>query len=65
MSARLEGKGLKAFCNSSLQVRLLKVKGLSHNKKAIENREQYVETSLKETEGKIVVKLKKSKDKFR
>ena len=41
------------------------MKGLPHNKKAMENREQYVETNLTETEGEIVVKLKTSKDKFR
>ena len=47
------------------KARLLKVKGLPHNKKAMENREQCVETNLTETEGEIVTKLKKSKDKFR
>ena len=47
------------------KARLLKAKGLPHNKKATENREQCVETNLIEEEGEMVVKLKKSKDEFR
>ena len=47
------------------KARLLKAKGLPYNKKAMENREQCAETNLTEKEGEIVVKLKKSKDKFR
>ena len=41
------------------------MKGLSHSKKAMENREQCVEINLIEEEGEIVVTLKKSKENFR
>ena len=46
-------------------MRLLKAKGLPHNKKDMENREQYVNTNLIEEEGEIVAKLKESKEKIR
>ena len=47
------------------KARLLKAKGLPHNKKAIENREKHVETNLIEEEGEVVMKLKESKEKFK
>ena len=41
------------------------MKGSPHSKKAIENREQHVETNLIEKEGETVTKLKKAKEKFK
>ena len=47
------------------KARLFKAKGLPHNKKAMENREHYVETNFIEEEGEIVMKVKESKEKFK
>ena len=47
------------------KARLSKVKGSPHSKKAMENREQHVETNLIEEEGETVTKLKEAKEKFK
>ena len=44
---------------------LLKAKGSHHNKKAMENRKQHVQTNPIEEDVEIVMKLKEAKEKFK